>query len=84
MKHLSPPSPEVRAVIKMASIAGIIVGIQVFLRALTIWFTGEEIVFGICMILIVGVLYGMFHMFVDQERRKDETQRRIDQLNSGQ
>jgi len=84
MKHLSPPSPEVRAVIKMASIAGIIVGIQVFLRALTIWFTGEEIVFGICMILIVGVLYGMFQMFVDQERRKDETQRRIDQLNGGQ
>jgi Na+-transporting methylmalonyl-CoA/oxaloacetate decarboxylase gamma subunit len=68
----------------MASIAGIIVGIQVFLRALTIWFTGEEIVFGICMILIAGVLYGMFQMFVDQERRKDETQRRIDQLNGGQ
>jgi len=84
MKHLSPPSPEVRAVIKMASIAGIIVGIQVFLRALTIWFTGEEIVFGICMILIAGVLYGMFQMFVDQERRKDETQRRIDQLNGAE
>jgi uncharacterized membrane protein len=78
MKYLSPPSPEVRAVLKMASIAGIIVGIQVFLQTLTRWFTSEEIVFGICMLLIAGVLYGMFQMFVDQERRKDETQAMID------
>jgi len=78
MKYLSPPSPEVRAVLKMASIAGIIVGIQVFLQTLTRWFTSEEIVFGICMLLIAGVLYGMFQLFVDQERRKDETQAMID------
>jgi len=80
MKYLSPPSPEVRAVLKMASIAGIIVGIQVFLQTLTRWFTSEEIVFGICMLLIAGVLYGMFQMFVDQERRKDETQAMIDRV----
>ena len=84
MKYLSPPSPEVRAILKMAGITAAIVGIQVFLRALTIWFTGDEIVFGICMLLIAGVLYGMFQMFVDQERRKDETQRRIDQLNGAE
>jgi hypothetical protein len=30
------------------------------------------------MLLIAGVLYGMFQMFVDQERRKDETQAMID------
>lgn len=77
MKHLSPPSPEVRALLKMAAITGTIVGIQVLLKALTIWFTGDEIVFGICILLIAGVLYGMFQLFVDQERRRDETQHRI-------
>jgi len=51
---------------------------------LTFWFTGEEIVFGIGMSLLAFTFYGMFQMFVDQERRKDETQRRIDQLNGGQ
>jgi hypothetical protein len=62
----------------MASIAGVIVGLQILLQLLTRWFTGEEIVFGICMLLIAGVLYGMFQMFVEQERRKDETQKMID------
>ena len=78
MKYLSPPSPEVRAVVKMASIAGVIVGLQILMQLLTRWFTSEEIVFGICMLLIAGVLYGMFQMFVEQERRKDETQKMID------
>lgn len=78
MFQLSPPSPQVRALVKMASIAGIIVGLQILLQLLTRWFTGEEIVFGICMLLIAGVLYGMFQMFVEQERRKDETQKMID------
>jgi uncharacterized membrane-anchored protein len=62
----------------MASIAGVIVGLQILLQLLTRWFTSEEIVFGICMLLIAGVLYGMFQMFVEQERRKDETQKMID------
>jgi len=78
MFQLSPPSPQVRALVKMASIAGIIVGLQILLQLLTRWFTGEEIVFGICMLLIAGVLYGMFQLFVEQERRKDETQKMID------
>jgi uncharacterized membrane-anchored protein len=78
MFQLSPPSPQVRALVKMASIAGVIVGLQILLQLLTRWFTGEEIVFGICMLLIAGVLYGMFQMFVEQERRKDETQKMID------
>ena len=78
MFQLSPPSPQVRALVKMASIAGIIVGLQILLQLLTRWFTGEEIVFGICILLIAGVLYGMFQMFVEQERRKDETQKMID------
>jgi len=78
MFQLSPPSPQVRALVKMASIAGVIVGLQILLQLLTRWFTSEEIVFGICMLLIAGVLYGMFQMFVEQERRKDETQKMID------
>jgi len=78
MFQLSPPSPQVRALVKMASIAGVIVGLQILLQLLTRWFTGEEIVFGICMLLIAGVLYGMFQLFVEQERRKDETQKMID------
>jgi len=78
MFQLSPPSPQVRALVKMASIAGVIVGLQILMQLLTRWFTSEEIVFGICMLMIAGVLYGMFQMFVDQERRKDETQKMID------
>jgi hypothetical protein len=84
MKHLSPPSPEVRAVIKMATITAVIIGVPLFLKLLTFWFTGEEIVFGIGMTLLAFTFYGMFQMFVDQERRKDETQRRIDQLNGAE
>ena len=78
MKHFSPPSPQVRAIVKMAGIAGVIIGMQVLLHSLTRWFTSEEIVFGICMVLMAGVLYGMFQLFVDQERRKDELRARID------
>lgn len=78
MFQLSPPSPQVRALVKMASIAGVIVGLQILLQLLTRWFAGEEIVFGICMLLIAAVLYGMFQLFVEQERRKDETQKMID------
>jgi len=78
MKYLSPPSPQVRALVKMASIAGIIIGLQILMQSLTRWFTGEEIIFGVCMLLIAGVLYGMFQLFVEQERRKDELRARID------
>jgi len=84
MKHLSPPSPEVRALVKMATITAVVIGVPLLLKFLTFWFTGEEIVFGIGMSLLAFTFYGMFQMFVDQERRKDETQRRIDQLNGDQ
>ena len=84
MKHLSPPSPEVRAILKMAGITAIVIVVPMLLRSLTLWFTGEEIVFGICMMLLAFTLYGMFQLFVDQERRKDELQARLDRLNGAE
>ena len=84
MKHLSPPSPEVRAVLKMATITAVIIGVPLLLKSLTFWFTGEEIVFGIGMSLLAFTFYGMFQMFVDQERRKDELQARLDRLNGAE
>jgi hypothetical protein len=36
------------------------------------------------MMLLAFTFYGMFQMFVDQERRKDELQARVDRLNGGQ
>ena len=82
MKHLSPPSPEVRALVKMATITAVVIGVPMLLKFLTFWFTGEEIVFGICMGLLTFTLYGMFQLFVDQERRKDELQARINRQGS--
>jgi hypothetical protein len=84
MKHLSPPSPEVRAIVKMAGITAIVIVVPMLLRSLTLWFTGEEIVFGICMALLAFTFYGMFQLFVDQERRKDELQARLDRLNGAE
>ena len=84
MKHLSPPSPEVRAVIKMATLTAVVIVVLMLPHSLNLWFTGEEIVFGICMMLLAFTFYGMFQLFVDQERRKDELQARLDRLNGGQ
>jgi len=71
MKHLSPPSPEVRAILKMAGIAGIIIGVQGLLHLLTNWFTGDQIVMGLAACLLAGALYMVFQMLADQERHKD-------------
>jgi type IV secretory pathway VirB3-like protein len=84
MKHLSPPSPQVRAIVKMATITAVVIGVPMLLKLLTFWFTGEEIVFGICMMLLAFTFYGMFQLFVDQERRKDELQARLDRLNGAE
>ena len=84
MKHFSPPSPQVRAVVKMMAITGIICGAQVVVYFLALYFTNEKIIQGMALTLLAGAIYMIYEMFVDQERRKDETQRRIDQLNGGQ
>jgi ABC-type uncharacterized transport system permease subunit len=75
MKHLSPPSPEVRAIVKMATIAGIVIGAQTLVYVLARYFTGEQIVVGIALGLLTFSLYHMFQMFVDQERHKDSLRR---------
>jgi hypothetical protein len=68
----------------MATITAIVIVVPMLLRSLTFWFTGEEIVFGIGMSLLAFTFYGMFQMFVDQERRKDELQARLDRLNGAE
>jgi hypothetical protein len=72
MKYLSPPSPEVRAVVKMMAITGLILGAQAVVYLLARYFTGEEIVQGMALVLLAGAIYMIYEMFVDQERRKDE------------
>ena len=72
MKYLSPPSPEIRAIIKMMGITGIIIGAQAVVYFLAHYFTGDEIVQGMALTLLAGAVYMIYQMFVDQERRKDE------------
>jgi len=84
MKHLSPPSPQVRAVVKMMAITGIICGAQAVVYFLALYFTNEKIIQGMALTLLAGAIYMIYEMFVDQELRKDQTQRRIDQPNGGQ
>jgi hypothetical protein len=71
MKYLSPPSPEVRAVVKMMAIAAIICGAQAVVYVLARYFTNEKIIQGMALTLLAGVIYMIYGMFVDQERRKD-------------
>jgi len=71
MKYLSPPSPEVRAVVKMLTITGLILGAQAVVYLLARYCTGEEIVQGMALVLLAGAIYMIYEMFVDQERRKD-------------
>jgi hypothetical protein len=78
MIQLSPPSPEVRAIVKMGMIAAIVVGIQLALIALNHFFTIEEIVTGAAAGLIVATFYLMFQILVGQERHKDAIQRMKD------
>ena len=79
MKHFSPPSPQVRAVVKMMAITGIICGAQVVVYFLALYFTNEKIIQGMALTLLAGAIYMIYEMFVDQELRKDQTQRAIDQ-----
>ena len=79
MKHFSPPSPQVRAVVKMMAITGIICGAQAVVYFLALYFTNEKIIQGMALTLLAGAIYMIYEMFVDQELRKDQTQRAIDQ-----
>jgi hypothetical protein len=72
MKYLSPPSPEVRAAIKMLGITSVILGAQAVVYFLSRFFNSEEIVQGMALILLAGAIYMIYQMFVDQERRKDQ------------
>jgi uncharacterized membrane protein YfcA len=76
MKHLSPPSPEVRAAIKMMGITGIILGAQAVVYFLSRFFNSEEIVQGMALTLLAVAIYMIFQMFVDQERHKDALNQR--------
>lgn len=79
MKHFSPPGPQVRAVVKMMAITGIICGAQAVVYFLALYFTNEKIIQGMALTLLAGAIYMIYEMFVDQELRKDQTQRAIDQ-----
>ena len=71
MKHFSPPSPQVRAVVKMMAITGIICGAQAVVYFLALYFTNEKIIQGMALTLLAGAIYMIYEMFLDQERRKD-------------
>jgi ABC-type uncharacterized transport system permease subunit len=68
---LSPPSPEVRAVLKMMGIAAVICSAQALVYVLARYFTGEKIIQGMALTLLAGAIYMIYQMFLDQERRKD-------------
>ena len=71
MKHFSPPGPQVRAVVKMMAITGIICGAQAVVYFLALYFTNEKIIQGMALTLLAGAIYMIYEMFLDQERRKD-------------
>ena len=75
MIRLSPPSPEVRAAVKMMAITGIICGAQAVVYFLALYFTNEKIIQGMALTLLAGAIYMIYELFVDQERRKDAADR---------
>jgi drug/metabolite transporter (DMT)-like permease len=58
----------------MMGIAAVIVIAQGMMLLLNQYFTVEDIMTGICACIIAGTFYVIFTMFVEQERRKDQSQ----------
>jgi amino acid permease len=71
MKHLSPPSPEVRALVKLFGIAAVIVIAQGVMLLLDHFFTVEDIMTGICAGIIAVAVYMIYQVMVAQERHND-------------
>jgi amino acid permease len=71
MKHLSPPSPQVRAIVRMSGIAGIIITAYIVMSNLRNFFRVEDIMTGICACIIAVAVYMIYQVMVEQERHKD-------------
>ena len=80
MIQLSPPSPEVRAVVKLLGIAAVIVVAQGVMLILDHFFTVEDIMTGICACIIAVAVYMIYQVMVAQERHNDA----VSKLNGGQ
>jgi len=71
MKYLSPPSPEVRAVLKMCGGAVALMAIVGVLSLLSRFFTVEQIMTGASAVLLALTVYTIYRILVDQERYRD-------------
>jgi amino acid permease len=79
MIQLSPPSPEVRAIVKLMGIAAVVVIAQGVMLVLDHFFTVEDIMSGICACIIAVAVYMIYQVMVAQERHNDT----LDRLNKG-
>ena len=75
MIQLSPPSPEVRAVVKLLGIAAVIIIAQGVMLVLDHFFTVEDIMTGICAGTIAVAVYMIYQVMVAQERHNDAVNR---------